>query len=387
MAFATRSLRILCKIYNGNTGVTRFVLQRPIGRTSLVQLAQKYCYSTETTGRSKITNNLTNIQSSISEAESLAQESAAHTKQNEQAKEEEDKASRARAKKMMNYGFIAFGVFMGVGFTYVIYELGRPNYDKDGNVIEDEFSNLPFFEQIYKRVRRELNYYTKLVQEPSREKLLPDPLKYPFIQPPYTLVLELTDLLVHPDWTYQTGWRFKKRPGIDQFLEAVAPPQFEIVVYTAEQGLTVFPILDALDPHGYIMYRLVRDATRFVDGHHVKDLAALNRDLSKVIVIDWNEKSVKMNPENAFRIPRWSGNDDDTTLYDLAAFLKTISTSNVGDVRDVLNYYRQFDNPLETFRENRRKLLMQMEEEQNKAQQGSGQVLTSRWKPSFLRNR
>lgn len=29
---------------------------------------------------------------------------------------------------------------------------------------------------------------------------------------------------------------------------------------------------------------------------------------------------------------------------------------------------------------------MQMEEEQNKAQ-GSGPVLTSKWKPSFLRNR
>lgn len=36
---------------------------------------------------------------------------------------------------------------------------------------------------------------------------------------------------------YQTGWRFKKRPGVDQFLEAVAPPQFEIVIYTAEQGM------------------------------------------------------------------------------------------------------------------------------------------------------
>jgi hypothetical protein len=45
---------------------------------------------------------------------------------------------------------------------------------------------------------------------------------------------------------------------------------------------TVFPILDALDPNGYIMYRLVRDATHFVDGHHVKDLDCLNRELSKV---------------------------------------------------------------------------------------------------------
>lgn len=45
----------------------------------------------------------------------------------------------------------------------------------------------------------------------------------------------------------------------------------------------MFPILDALDPNGYIMYRLVRDATNFVDGHHVKSLDHLNRDLTKVL--------------------------------------------------------------------------------------------------------
>jgi len=32
---------------------------------------------------------------------------------------------------------------------------------------------------------------------------------------------------------------------------------------------------------------------------------------------------VKLHPENAFKLPRWTGNDDDTTLYDLAAFLKS----------------------------------------------------------------
>jgi mitochondrial import inner membrane translocase subunit TIM50 len=102
-----------------------------------------------------------------------------------------------------------------------------------------------------------------MIQEPSRDKLLPDPLTEPYYQPPYTLVLEMTDVLVHPDWTvclyfallcnqnkiiffskfnfvlyfqYQTGWRFKKRPGVDFFLTQVGPPMFEVVIYTAEQG-------------------------------------------------------------------------------------------------------------------------------------------------------
>ena len=36
---------------------------------------------------------------------------------------------------------------------------------------------------------------------------------------------------------YSTGWRFKKRPGIDYFLQQVGPPLFEVVIYSQEQGL------------------------------------------------------------------------------------------------------------------------------------------------------
>lgn len=46
--------------------------------------------------------------------------------------------------------------------------------------------------------------------------------------------------------------------------------------------MTVFPLIDALDPKSIISYKLVRDATHFVDGIHVKNLDKLNRDLSKV---------------------------------------------------------------------------------------------------------
>lgn len=209
---------------------------------------------------------------------------------------------------------------------WIIYDLGSPEKDENGVEIEDEFSKMSVIPQYFKRMWRSMTYYQKMIQEPSREKLLPDPLKYPYVQPPYTLVLEMKDVLVHPDWTYQTGWRFKKRPGVDHFLEQLAR-NFEIVVYTADQGMTVFPILDALDPNGFIMYRLVRDATHFVDGHHVKNLDNLNRDLNKVIVVDWDPNSTKLHPENTFSVSRWTGNDDDATLFDLVAFLKSLSIS------------------------------------------------------------
>lgn len=299
-----------------------------------------------------------------------------------QKEEEEAKKEKESSWKRMKLGFVIFGASVTAFSLYTVFIFGAPDHDAEGNVIEDEFIHLPTVQQYLKRLWKSMTYYQKMIQEPSREKLLPDPLKYPYIQPPYTLVLEMKDVLVHPDWTYQTGWRFKKRPGIDKFLETLAR-HFEIVIFTADQGMTVFPILDALDPNGYIMYRLVRDATHFVDGHHVKNLDNLNRDLNKVVVIDWDPNSTKLHPENTFNIPRWTGNDDDTTLFDLMAFLMTIANNEVDDVREVMMYYKQFDNPLVQFRDNQRKLAEQMAVKEEEEKQRAKPAV-QKWRPSFL---
>lgn len=56
----------------------------------------------------------------------------------------------------------------------------------------------------------------------------------------------------------------------------------------------------------------------------LQDLACLNRDLSKVIIIDCDSKSFALQPQNAFLLKKWNGEDDDRTLIDLAAFLQSI---------------------------------------------------------------
>lgn len=35
-------------------------------------------------------------------------------------------------------------------------------------------------------------------------------------------------------------------------------------------GQTAYPLIDSIDPQGFVMYRLFRDATRYMEGHHVK---------------------------------------------------------------------------------------------------------------------
>lgn len=53
------------------------------------------------------------------------------------------------------------------------------------------------------------------------------------------------------------------------------------------------------------------------------------------------------------------------------------------DVREVITYYRQFENPLGTFRENQQKA-MQMEEERAREEKNTKSPAVKRWTPNFL---
>ena len=60
-----------------------------------------------------------------------------------------------------------------------------------------------------------------------------------------------------------------------------------------------------------------------------------------------------------------------------------MATAEVDDVREVLTYYRQFDDPLQQFRENQRKLLEQMEEEERE-EHNKPKPMIKKWTPSFM---
>ncbi|KAG7163915.1 mitochondrial import inner membrane translocase subunit TIM50-C-like [Homarus americanus] len=300
---------------------------------------------------------------------------------------EKEQQEKEKTWRTLKYSFIAFGVMVTGMSGVLIWSWGSPNMDMEGNPIPDEFVSMPVIQQYLYRTWRGMHDMNKMIQEPSREKLLPDPLKEPYIQPPYTLVLELRDVLVHPEWTYETGWRFKKRPGVEFLLHHCAPPLFEIVIYTTEQGFTAFPLIDHLDPNGYVWYRLFKDTTRYVEGKHVKDLTCLNRDLSKVICVDWDSDAVSC-PRNHLKLERWDGNMTDQSLLELGFMLRTIAESEVSDVREVIDYYRTFDSPLAAFRENHRKAQEQeMVLSQKAEEERQSKTFTSSWTSSFLRRR
>ncbi|XP_005987857.1 mitochondrial import inner membrane translocase subunit TIM50 [Latimeria chalumnae] len=272
------------------------------------------------------------------------------------------KENTAYAKKMV----LRLAGLLGAGSAVtIVYIFGSNSLDGEGNKVPDEFDDDPPVIQQLRRTYKYFKDYRQMIIEPASPSLLPDPLKEPYYQPPYTLVIELTDVLLHPEWSLVTGWRFKKRPGIENLFQQLAP-FYEVVIFTSETGMTAFPLIDSIDPHGFVSYRLFRDATRYMDGHHVKDVSCLNRDPSKVIVVDCKKEAFKLQPYNGLALKKWDGSSDDRTLYELTAFLKTIALSGVEDVRTVLENFAMEDDPIAAFQ--RRHAQLAQEEQQRLAE-------------------
>ncbi|KAG2370260.1 HAD-like domain-containing protein [Suillus spraguei] len=182
--------------------------------------------------------------------------------------------------------------------------------------------------------------------KPQWPELLPPPLPAPH-QKPYTLLLSLDDLIITSTWDRQQGWRTAKRPGVDYFL-AYLSQFYEIVIFTTQHHYTAMPIIEKIDPYNFfIAYRLYREATRSVDGKIVKDLSYLNRDLSKVILLDTHPEHVSSHPENAIIIPKWTGAPGDKGLIAMIPFLESIAIYKSPDVRPILQAYAGKDIPIE----------------------------------------
>mmetsp|Transcript_45769 Transcript_45769/g.74672 ORF Transcript_45769/g.74672 Transcript_45769/m.74672 type:complete len:408 (+) Transcript_45769:3-1226(+) len=199
--------------------------------------------------------------------------------------------------------------------------------------------------------------FTKTFTHPSRDKLLPElPPPPPGVPNIYTLVLDLDDTLVHSVWDRQHGWRTQKRPGVDAFLAYMAQ-FYEIVLFTTGLPDYVDPIVNQLDPHGYIAHRLYRDATLYKDGHHVKDLSPLNRDLSRVVLVDDIDASLAPQPDNLVPVKPFSGNPNDLSLLYLVPFLENLVRESAPDVRRVIRSYEghQLEIPAK-FKERQREL-------------------------------
>ena len=120
-----------------------------------------------------------------------------------------------------------------------------------------------------------------------------------------TLVLDLDETLIHtvtdPVSNVSTT---HSRPGLRYFLRSVAS-RFEVVIFTAGLEEHASPLIDALDADGVVRHRLFRQHTRSIGDKLIKDLATLNRPLSRTVIVDnrWEDPALYGNVAPAHSRP------------------------------------------------------------------------------------
>jgi len=127
-----------------------------------------------------------------------------------------------------------------------------------------------------------------------------------------------------------------KRPGVDEFLEALAS-KYEVVVFTAALKEYASMVLDRLDRNRFISHRLYRDSCRHIDGKLVKDLNETGRDLKRVVIVDDNPSSFSNQPENAILIRPFVDDIFDRELWKLRSFFD--GSDCCDDMRDAVRRY------------------------------------------------
>ncbi|KAH8174704.1 NLI interacting factor-like phosphatase domain-containing protein [Sarocladium implicatum] len=265
-----------------------------------------------------------------------------------------------------------FGLATIGGFVFGVAYLGR-NWDNEIEAqrhpdVPDGWNPVLWWQRARARMGDSVSYY----QEPAFEKLLPDP--DPSFERPYTLCLSLDDLLVHSEWSREHGWRVAKRPGVDYFIRYLSQ-YYELVLFTTVPFAMGEPVVRKLDPFRFIMWPLYREATKYEDGEIVKDLSYLNRDLSKVIILDTDKSHVRKQPENAIVLDPWKGASNDKDLVGLIPFLEYIHTMQYSDVRKVLKSFEGQHIPTEFARREaiaRKEFNAKLEQQKSKHNKPSG---------------
>eukprot|EP01025_Chloroclados_australasicus_P004351 TRINITY_DN11066_c0_g1_i8.p2 TRINITY_DN11066_c0_g1~~TRINITY_DN11066_c0_g1_i8.p2 ORF type:complete len:191 (-),score=17.22 TRINITY_DN11066_c0_g1_i8:484-1056(-) len=172
-----------------------------------------------------------------------------------------------------------------------------------------------------------------------------------------TLVLDLDETLVHssfkpvtnPDYVIPvevegtlTDVYVLRRPHLEQFLKQVCA-KFEVVVFTASLSKYADPLLDLLDEHKMVRWRLFREACVHYQGAYVKDLAKLGRQLNNILIVDNSPNSYIFQPENAIPILAFIDDMEDRALLELLPILQDLATHI--DVREGLKLWQnQIEN-------------------------------------------
>jgi import inner membrane translocase subunit TIM50 len=179
--------------------------------------------------------------------------------------------------------------------------------------------------------------------EPNSDKLLPD-WGSPFYGnvppgsvPPPLLVVDLEKTLIGSEYDVKHGWRHVKRPGLDKFIRDLSN-YYEIVIFSENDIGTTQEILMHIDPEGRC-HKFGSSAAEIKGTSVIKRLDYMNRDLSRIILIDDDPVSAQLFPRNTLFVKPFDNvqNKSDSVLYDLVPLLQAFVHEDCRDFRVTLD--------------------------------------------------
>lgn len=132
-------------------------------------------------------------------------------------------------------------------------------------------------------------------------------------------MIDLDETLIHYDEEQST---LSLRPGAESFLKLMSN-FYEIIIFTAathdyaEWALSYFQT----EARDCISHILSRTHVKQLDGHGVKDLSLIGRNLAKTIILDNLAENFCLQPTNGIHVQTWISDPHDKEFFELAPFL------------------------------------------------------------------
>jgi CTD nuclear envelope phosphatase 1 len=125
-----------------------------------------------------------------------------------------------------------------------------------------------------------------------------------------------------------------KRPYCDDFLKKISK-WYNLIIFTASVQEYADPVIDWLEvERKYFAGRYYRQHCTFRNGAYIKDLAQVEPDLSKVMILDNSPMSYIFHEDNAIPIEGWISDPTDNDLLHLIPLLEGLQYTT--DVRALL---------------------------------------------------
>lgn len=206
---------------------------------------------------------------------------------------------------------------------------------------EESFGCIDYFLGQAYRAQWHCTEINKLLTRPPVDKLLPDiPPLPPGAIYPKTLVIGLRGITVKSEYKLGVGFEYKKRPGLNSFIQKMSQ-MYEVVLFGEEESTLVQEIGLALDPDQRILQGAFgHESTLLKDGRYIKDLSYMNRDVKKIVCIDFDPEKFYYHQDNVIKVPEWDGDMTDRHLVDIVPFLAHLATHNV----DARSEIKKFGN-------------------------------------------